>query len=448
MKNNKSTIARIVVLMLVVASSAANAQQASDQERDQQPTRRAEAVSKPVFEKIQESLVAMEEQDVATALRILNALIESGSLTEYEKSNVYRYLGYAYYGAEDIAAAIQAFDQVLKVSGVEIQIRKDTLYTLAQLNTVEERHNEALRHIEEWLDVEPNPAPGALVLYAQILYQLDRYQEMISPIERALAVAIARDLEVKEQWYVLLSFAYAQAENYSKIRDINKILVARWPKKQYWLYLANAYRELGDDRNFVATYDAAYLQGLLDTEAELVTLAQLYLQNEIPFKAGLLIETEMEAGRVSPSAQNFRLLSQAWSIAQEDKRSIGPLKSAANLDEDGNLYIRLANVYLHLGRHTDCVGAVRAGFLKGRIKNPDYANISLGMCLYNIQEYKAATKAFRDAASTPRLARTANQWISVVKSEVQRNEQIALAKALTKQRLNELANRRLMSDRT
>lgn len=447
MKNRNRTIAGFVVMTFVLTFSTASAQRAADQEREQQSTRRAEAVSKPVFEKIQDSQAATEKQDFVTALRILNSLLESGSLTEYEKSNVYRYLGYAHYGAEDIAAAIRAFDEVLKIPGLEIQIKKDTLYTLAQLNTVEERHNDALRYMEEWLFVEPNPAPGALILYAQILYQLDRYREMISPIEKALAVANARNLEVKEQWYVLLSFAYAQVENYSKIRDINKILVAGWPKKQYWLYLANAYRELGDDKNFLTAYDAAYLQGFLDTEAEVVTLAQLYLQNEIPFKAGLLLETEMEAGRVSPSAQNFRLLSQAWSIAQEDERSIGPLKSAANLDEDGDLYIRLANVYLNLGRFTDCVDAAKAGFLKGGIKNPDYANISLGMCLFNIQEYAAAIKVFRVASATPRSGRTANQWIAVIKSELQRNEQIALAEALTQKRLDDLANRRLVSDR-
>ncbi len=91
---------------------------------------------------------------------------------------------------------------------------------------------------------------------------------------------------------------------------------------------------------------------------------------------------------------------------------------------------RLANVYLGLGRFEDCTNSVRAGFSIGHIKNPDYAQISLGMCLYNMHEYQSAIRSFREAAHSRRSERTASQWIRVVKNEIQRNEQISLAEAL------------------
>jgi hypothetical protein len=426
MNTQKLTYCHIAVLVSLLLGSVANAQRVREQDENQQPTRQAQAVSKTVFEKIQASQEASDNKDYVEALRILNALIDRGRLTDYEKSNVYRYIGFTHHSAGDVDAAILTFDKVLEIPALEVQIRQNTLYTLAQLNVSAEQYEAALSQLGAWLEDEPEPAPAPLILYAQILYQLAQYGEMISPIEKALAIADERGFTVKEQWYSLLVFAYFQREDYAKIRDISTILVANWSKKQYWMYLANAYRELGNEEKFIATYEASYLQGLLENESELITLAQLYLQHEVPIKAATLLEAEMKSGRVTANAKNLRLLSQAWSLAQEDEQSIDPLRSAAELESDGELYVRLANIYLNLGQHKNCIESINAAEQKGNIKNPDYAQISFGMCLYNIREYQSALRAFRSAGQSPRSARTANQWINVVRADIQREEQIAL----------------------
>ena len=51
--------------------------------------------------------------------------------------------------------------------------------------------------------MEPNPAPDNYILYAQNLYQVNRYSDMIKPIEKAISEAERRGTEVKEDWYVL-----------------------------------------------------------------------------------------------------------------------------------------------------------------------------------------------------------------------------------------------------
>ena len=137
-------------------------------------------------------------------------------------------------------------------------------------------------------------------------------------------------MPIKENWYVLLSFAHFQQEDYGEVRDIHKLLLANWPMKRYWTSLAGTYAELGDQDSLFAAYDAVHTQGLLEAETELVTMAQLYMQHDVPYKAGVLLESEMKNGRVSRNANNYRLLSQAWSLAQEDERSIPALREAAD----------------------------------------------------------------------------------------------------------------------
>ena len=358
------------------------------------------------------------------------------------------YLGFVYYNMDDIDNAIRVYTMQLAIPSLEPQTAKQTTYTLSQLNMMEEKYSTALDLLNRWFILETNPAPEPFVLKAQILYQLQRYKEMVQPIENAMQVALKRSKPIKEDWYVLLNFAYFQDENYVKVRDIQKILLQTWPKKRYWFSLAGAYTELGEDQNLIAAYDAAYTQGMLEKESEFVTMAQLYMQREVPYKAATLLIERMDNGTISKSAKNYRLLSQAWQMSQEDQKAIPALTEAARLNkDDGELDVRLGNAYLNLGRYEECAEAVRTGIRKSGLRNPDNAQISLGMCLYNLQEYRDAEMEFRKAAKVPKSRRIANQWIRVIIAEVERNRQINLAQQAARKKRREVDARREAANR-
>jgi tetratricopeptide (TPR) repeat protein len=348
---------------------------------------------------------------------------------------------------DDIPNAIRTYERMLAIASLEETLRKQTTYTMAQLYTMEEQYNKALTTLDKWFVLETNPAPEPFILKAQNLYQVQRYAEMIEPIENAMRVAEARDKEVKEDWYVLLNFAYFQQENYRMVRDIQKTLLVKWPKKRYWFSLAGAYTELGEDENLINAYAAANDQRMLEKESELVTMAQLYMQREVPYKAGQLLEAEMASGRVSKSAKNYRLLSQAWQLSMEDEKAIPALTEAARLSSDGELDVRLGNALLNTGQYAECVKSVETGIRKGGLKSPDNAQISLGMCLYNQRKYNTAIQAFQQAAKTPRSRRIANQWINVIRAEIERNEQIRLAEDAARKKRAEIEERRQKAGR-
>lgn len=414
------------------------------QQRDDTKTKEAQAVSKEVYEKIQQAQEAVDAKDYQGALNTLNALRKK-ELTEYEQSNVLNYVGFVYYNMDQPAQAITAYEEMLRIPSLEPQLRKATIYTLAQLSTMEEQYQKALGFLDQWFTLEPNPAPEPHILYAQNLYQLDRYADMVKPIETAMQIAEKRNVQIKEDWYVLLNFAYFQQENFAKVKDLNKVLLQNWPKKRYWFQLAGAFTELGEDANLIAAYDAAHTQGMLESESELVTMAQLYMQREVPYKAAKLLETEMEAGRIAKDAKNYRLLSQAWSLAMEDEKAIPALQEAARLADDGELYVRLGNSYLNLGQNQDCVAAVRQGLEKGSLDSEENAQISVGMCLYNLKKYDEARTAFNRAARAEKTRKLANQWITVIDADVAREEQIRLAEASAERQRERLANRRKQS---
>ena len=440
MKINREIASKLCLTLIVgvLAFGNAAAQRATEEDRDKQKTKQAQAVSQEVYEKIQKAQELVDAKDYKAALRSLDALYNPDKLTEYEQANVLNYLGFVYYNMDDTKSAIRTYEKMLAIPSLEPQMAKQTTFTMAQLLTMEEQYGKALQTIDKWFLLETNPAPEPFILRAQILYNLSRYKEMVEPIENAMRVARERDLPLKEDWYGLLNFAYFQQENYAKVRDIQKILLQNWPKARYWKSLAGAFTELGEDEKLIYAYDAAHTQGMLEKDTEFVTMAQLYLQAEVPYKAGKLLEEKMAAGIVPKTEKNYRLLSQAWMLAMEDEKSIPALQSAAKLATHGELDQRLANAYLNVGNYSECVKSANDAIRKGGLKNPDNMQLSLGMCLYNQRRYADAKEAFAAASRTPRSKRTANQWIQVIDADVERNRQIRLAEEAARKKRQEL----------
>ncbi len=447
MKFDKRLPSRLGLMLISCLFIAGGAVAQSDEEQPETKTKQAQAVSKKVYDRIQQAQEKVDEKEYQAALRILNDL-RSSSLTEYEQQNVLNYLGFVHYNMDNIAEAMRTYEDMLRIETIEPQIKKQTVYTLAQLATMEEQYDKALKLLDQWFTLESNPAPEPYILYAQNLYQVNRYADMIKPIETAIEIAKKRQTDVKEDWYVLLNFAFFQQENYAKVRDIQKILLINWPKKRYWFSLAGAYTELGEDMNLIAAYDLAHTQGMLEKENEFVTMAQLYMQAEVPYKAATLLDKKIAEGVISKEAKNYRLLSQAWQLAMEDEKAIPALQAAARMEEDGELFVRLGNAYLNLGQYEECEQAVRSGLQKGGLKSPDNAQISLGMCLYNQKEYQNAIRAFREAGKSGRSERIARQWITVIESDIEREEQIRLAENAARRRIEQLEQKRARANRT
>ena len=242
--NRMSLRVCLVVVFAMLMSGSALAQKAKKQERairDQQKTKQAQAVSKEVYSQIEKAQELLDENDEVGALRVMNRLYNPDKLTEYEQVNVLNYLGFIYYNMDDIANAMRSYEKQLLIPSLEPQTAKMTTYTLAQLNMMEERYGRALELLNNWFILETNPSPDPFILKAQIFYQLERFDEMVEPIENAMQVARKREKPVKESWYELLNFAYFMQEDFRKVRDIQKTLLENWPKKRYWFSLAGAY---------------------------------------------------------------------------------------------------------------------------------------------------------------------------------------------------------------
>lgn len=395
--------------------------------KDQRETRRTPALRNKVYEKLAEAQTLAEAKDYAGAAVILNDMIaEDGkrALNSYELANVYNLFAFLAYATEDYPQSLRYYEQVIAQPDIPLAMEINTRFTIAQLYFVQEKWQQGIDAMLVWFDLNEKPNAGAYVLLAQGYYQVKKYDLALENVETAISMHEGEGKLPKEQWYNLARFLYFDKEDFDSALDVLNTLIIYYPKKQYWVQASHLYGEKKEEQKQLALMEAAYEQGFLDRSSELVTMAYLYLNAEVPYYAGSVIEQGFKDELVDDKSKNYELGGSAWAQAREVAKSIPMMEKAAAKSDEGELYVRLGNVYLDGDQFAKAADSVNKGLKKGGVRRPDQARLVLGMAYFNLGEYNKARKAFRDAGKDDRSEKYAKQWIAYVSSEEERQREL------------------------
>lgn len=415
-------ISKLIVAVVTGAMLMGAAGTAMAQKESKKKTKETVAMSQQVYEKLTEIQEMIEGKDYASAQRLIDDLKTKKSLSPYEKAQIWNITGYSYYLQENYAEAIRSYDMVMAQPELPEALVLSTLKTKAQLQFTLEDYDGALLTVRDLMTKVEEPSPDVLMLEGQALFQLGRYDEALGPINTAINMYRDQGQTPKENWLLLLRVIYFEKKDYESMIDVVRELIVYYPKDTYVLTLAGIYSELGDTKKQLALTEVLYEKGYLTSSSHITNLANLYLLHGLPFKAATLLEKEMAEEIVDQNERNLRLLSQAWYQAREDQKAVPPLERAAEMANEGDLYVRLGQAHINLENWSEAASALQKGLNIGGLKRTDTANIMLGMALFNQKRLEQARRAFERAAGDNRSARAARQWIAYVDSEIKRRE--------------------------
>ena len=411
----------IVICLSVLMTSNVTAQAKRDTDKERK-TKTTVAISQPVYEKLMEIQEFVETEDYPSAHAAIKKLQEKKKLSPYEQAQIWNLAGYAYYLQENYEGAIGAYNKVLQQPELPEALQQSTLKTLAQLQFTIEDYPRALETIKRLMSVVAEPAADVYMLLGQAHFQMQNYEEAKAPIKTAIAMYKEQGRVPRENWLLLLRVIYWELKDFPNMLLVLEDLIEAYPKDSYVLTLAGVYSELGDTKKQLAPTEALYERGYIDGKTHAVNLANLYLLHGIPVKAAQTLEKEMATKNVKSDVKNLRLLSQAWYSAREDLKSIPPLKQAAEISNDGELYIRLAQSHINLEQWNEAAKASEKALAAGNLKRADTANIMYGMALFNQKKLEQSKKAFANASKDKRSRRAAQQWIKYADSEIRRRD--------------------------
>jgi tetratricopeptide (TPR) repeat protein len=441
--------------------------QSSNQSKKQIKYKKARALQSKTAKKMAKVYEALEEvddkgepaPDMELVVEILTELRnDQDNLKSYDRSVVWNSWGYVYFTDGKYNEAIRAYERVINEPEVTLPIRNAALFTLAQLNLVQEKYDEGIELILQWMDQVETVTAQSWSLLGQAYFQKEDFNKSMSSMKTAISLAEEEGYKPKENWYVIVAACIGELkkqigekESLLQQLDIYEILVNLYPKKLYFIQLGGTYGQLGREKDYMITMKAAHAKDFLNKESEYLALTQLLLLNQNPYWAaqvlvsgqnkiitytetvldkntGKEVKVEKTGPVVKDNEKNLKLLADSWRMAQEVDRAIPVLEKAAVLSKDGKAYVLLGNLYLGEDRMQEAVDAIKKGLKKGKIEKLSQVHLTLGQAYFELQKFEEAKKEFRIAArdKDKKVKTTANSWIKYTENEEIRVKSLAL----------------------
>ena len=412
-------------------------------------TRRTPALKEKVYKVLGKAQECADLNDYVCAFQVLEDGLgrKLEKLNSYERAQYFNFRGFLFYSQENYTDSLRAYENVLRQENLPAAMEDTTVYTMAQLYFIKEDYKNSIRMMIRWLEYQPSPTAQPLVLLGQAYYSLGsvdgiseakaavEFNKAIPYIRQAIDLYKAADKQPKENWYLLLRVMHFEMKENQKVIDILELLVKKWPKKEYWLQLAGMYGEMASDakseksrvfleKKQLATYETSYRQGFLAKGSELVNMSQLYMYHEAPYWASVVLDKGIKSGLIEKNKKNYEHLAQARINAQDMRQSLEPLRTAAELAEDGEAYKKLGQVYMQLDDYKNAAKYLGLALKKGGLKRKDSVAVYQGMCYFNMGQLDKARKSFELATKDKRSRKQARKWISYLSREQKRLKQI------------------------
>jgi len=379
---------------------------------------RSFVLTETTFKKMAKVWELAEAEDYAGAVEILKGIADRRSLKGHDKAVVFNTLGMLEGSLEHYPQAIEALEIALAENALPEATQLTTQYNLAQLYMAEEKYDKAIDLLQEWFKLAENPGSQPNYMMAAAYTVQERYKEAL-PYARA---AVEKSPEPKENLLGLLLAVEYQNDHFAESLAILKQLTSLFPKKSYFMQLSYAFSNLGDDSSALAVLELAYMQGWLDKEKELISLAQRYYAADLPYKAAQVMQKGLDEGVIEGTSSNYELLANSLLNARERERSIAPMRKAAELAKNGELYVRLSQIYLEEEEWVNARKALELAIEKGDLKDPGNAQLLLGITHFNEKHYDSAKKAFQLALRSDKVSGSARSWLEHVDREIAARE--------------------------
>jgi tetratricopeptide (TPR) repeat protein len=287
----------VAVAMLVAGVAGARADGAAAAAGDVAAARPLEPARPWAYKRIDRAYDDLAAERYDLMLETLDEMRRNHKLNVRERALMWQAYAYAYTSREQYPQAAEAMEQCLAAQGLDESATMQMRYNLAQIYVLLERPEDAIREFTLWFAAAPNPSGAAYYMYAMAQVQQGDKAEALRLARRAVEQGGA---EAKEPWRQLVASILIEQKRYAEAVPVLQALIERHGKKIYWLQLSAVYSGLEQSDRALAVLELAHRQGLLTQRSELMTLAQLYLYNQIPARAASVLDEGIRAGVIEP----------------------------------------------------------------------------------------------------------------------------------------------------
>ena len=240
--------------------------------------------------------------------------------------------------------ALTYFQTALDSGTLDHNSYMNCLYHTVELHAEATEMEKSFVALKKWFSINKKPHPTSYILLAGLYLSQNNLDEGLKYIEYALSIAS----QPKEGWLQFAVAIHIQKKNYKKAQSYLERLVALFPgQAQHWTQLAGVYLLQNDNKKAFVTLDVAYKMGYVKKKRELLNLASLYIDQEMPYQSGKVMEKGIQAHIIPKEKKTLELQAEAFYLAREGEKSLRSLKAASQVTQDPKFFLKYGQRLLH-----------------------------------------------------------------------------------------------------
>jgi len=336
--------------------------------------------------------------------------------TPAENLTIDRMRGAAAARAGDPQTAIKSFEAVLasgRLSGAEQgQMTEQIAYQYAQLKD--------WPRTREWA-AKARAMPGTNgaeldKLLAFVNAQSGDFAAVARDAQAAVEAAEKAGRRPDEADLLRLADALRRTGNTAGQTAVLEKLITHYPKREYWqIVLGRVQAKPGfSQRLAVDVLRLKRQTKTLDSADEYVEMTQLLLQDGQAAEARAVVDEGFGAGLLGKGEQaerQQRLRALATQRATSAAADLASAEQGLADDKSGDTLVRIGMGYSGLGQHDKAVALIQQGIKKGGLRQPQQAQLHLGIALARAGQKDRAAQAFRAVGGTDGAAELARLWL-------------------------------------
>jgi tetratricopeptide (TPR) repeat protein len=217
--------------------------------------------------------------------------------------------------------------------------------------------------------------------------------------------------------YQMKLTAYFNQKKYPEAVGVLETMVPLFQDdKRLWVQLAQFYLMTEKYTKSLATYDLAYMNGFLETSANITRLTQLLAQNGSAYRAAKIYEKHMKSGLIVEDEKTLAILAGFYHNSKELKEAALYYGKAAEAGDNGKYYLRQGRILSLDGKYKPAIAALKKALVAG-IDNPGEAQFELALSYLGLKQYKSAYSRAKLAANDKKTARSAKSYLSYIKEK-------------------------------
>jgi tetratricopeptide (TPR) repeat protein len=353
------------------------------------------------------------DQKYDEVLERADELIADPKANGYERAQAERVAGAsaAALANDDYSRAIDYFKRALAENTLSNNDHYDLMLRLADLLMRDEKFDEGLKVIDQYLAETKTDDPQAYLYKGDALYQAERYPEAIEALKKAIPATGEPQRAVIDR----LFNSYMESDQAAAGVPLFESLAARRPDDvRAQLDLARMYGEAKMGEKAVAVFQRLQAAGKLtkpeDYAAGVDLLANLdgRENDTIAF-----IQKGLDSGVLKPDAHTYALMGQSYYYTDRFAEAAAAYEKGAPLAKDGELFANMANAYLQIEQWAKARDAAQQAIAKG-LRTPGNAWMIIAAADDGLGDKAGRIAAYREAAKDPKTRDSANKMLKAL----------------------------------